>query len=81
MTASIRLKLNSSGTRQAALTSPEVRAAVAVVAEAIADSARGRTDDPVTVTHAGRSRARSYVRRLGSGAAGEADDRALGSSL
>ena len=73
----VRFELN----RSAVLTSEEVRAAVNDVAEGIAARARLATTDEIIVADAGRSRARSYVRRLGSGAAGEANDRALGRSI
>ena len=76
-----RIELNKRGVREAALTSAEVRAAVRQVAEGIASRARGVTDDEIQVAEGGRSRARAYVRRLGSGAAGEAQDRALGRSI
>ena len=76
-----RLELNHVTFDDAALKSPEVRAAVRQVAEGIASRARGVTDDEIQVAEGGRSRARAYVRRLGSGAAGEAQDRALGRSI
>ena len=63
------------------LQSPEMRAAVRGVAEAMAGRARGMTSDPIVVAEGGRSRARAYVRRLGSGGRGEAHDRALGRSI
>lgn len=77
----LRIELDRAAVRAAALTSEEVRAEIAARAERIADSARSKTDDDIVTAHAGRSRARSYVRRLGSGQQGEAKDRALGSSL
>jgi hypothetical protein len=46
-----------------------------------AAAAQARTADEIVTQDAGRSRARSYVTRLGSGARGEAKDRALGSSI
>lgn len=81
MATSVRFELNKAGIRAVALTSPEVRAAVHDVAQGVASRAAGKTDDEIVVQDAGKSRARSYVRRLGSGARGEAADRALGSSL
>lgn len=81
MASSIRIDLNRDGIRAAALTSPQVRAMIAAKAEKVAEAARGHTDDEIVTAHAGKSRARSYVRRLGSGAAGEAKDRALGGSI
>lgn len=77
----IRLELDRQAIRQVALQSEGVRAAVRDIAEATAARARSVTDDEIIVANAGRSRARSYVRRLGSGAAGEAHDRALGRSI
>jgi hypothetical protein len=77
----IRLELDRDGIRYAALTSPEVRSEIKQRAEAIAESARGATDDRIVVNEGGRSRARAYVTRLDSGARGEAKDRALGSSI
>lgn len=76
-----RLEINRAGIREAALTSPEVRAAVRDIAEGIASRARGATEDEIVVAEGGRSRARAYVRRLGSGARGEAHDRALGRAI
>lgn len=78
----LRIELDRSGVREAALTSPEVRAAVAQVAEKMANAARSRTENKIEVTHAGRSRARSYVRMLGADAAAEeAKERILGSAI
>lgn len=78
----VKLKLDRAGIREAALTSREVRAAVARAAEAIAARAASVTDDEIEVVHAGRSRARSYVRRVGAdAAANEAHDRALGRAI
>jgi len=77
---SIRFEFNRDAIRAAALTSPEVRAAVKDKAEAIADRVRGATDDRIVVNEGGRSRARAYVVRLDGGAAAEAHDRALGRS-
>lgn len=79
--ASIRFDFNRANLRTAALTSPQVRAVIAQRAEAIAAQARSNTDDPIVTNHAGRSRARSYVRRLGSGELGESKDRALGKAM
>jgi len=79
--ATFRIDLNRAGIREAALTSPEVRAAVHAAAEGIAARARSLTDDEIDVHEGGRDRARAYVRRLGSGAQGEAEDRALGRSI
>ena len=69
------------GSMKSVLTSSEVRAMIAARAERIAAAARARTDDEIVTADAGKSRARSYVRRLDSGAQGEARDRALGSSI
>ena len=76
-----RIEINRAGIRSAALQSPQVRAAVVAIAQGIAAQARGATDDEIIVHDAGKSRARAYVRRLGSGARGEANDRALGRSI
>jgi hypothetical protein len=81
MAQSFRIELNRAGIRELALTSPEVRAAVRATAESIAARARSATRDEIDVAEGGTSRARAYVRRLGSGAAGEANDRALGRSV
>lgn len=78
---SVRFELNRDGVRHAALTSPEIRAAVKAKADAIASRARGLTDDEIVVNEGGRSRARAYVVRLDGGAAAEASDRALGRSV
>lgn len=78
---SVRLDFDRNALREVALTSPQVRAMIAAKADEIAASARSRTDDEIVTAHAGKSRARSYVRRLGSGARGEAQDRALGGSV
>jgi hypothetical protein len=75
-----RIEINRRGIRQM-LTSPEMRARVRAEAEGIAARARSATDDRIVVAEGGASRARAYVRRLGSGAAGEANDRALGRSV
>ena len=75
-----RIEFNRGSMREV-LTSPEMRAAVRAQAEEIAGRARGATDDEIVVAEGGRSRARAYVRRLGSGAAGEAHDRTLGRSI
>ena len=64
------------------LNSGEVRAAVSAIAEGMASRARGMTDDEIEVkVHNRRDRVGAYVNRLGSGAAGEAHDRALGRSI
>ena len=78
---SFRFDHSRDGIREVALTSPEIRAMIAARAERIAAAARGKTGDEIVTAHAGKSRARSYVRRLDSGAAGEANDRALGSAI
>jgi hypothetical protein len=77
----VRIELDRAGVREAALSSPEVRDAVSAIAQRIASEAQSKTDDEIVVNDAGQSRARSYVTRLGSGARGEAEDRALGSSI
>lgn len=69
------------GSLGSVLKSDEIRAAVKARAERMADAARSMTNDEIVVSERGRSRARAYVRRLGSGAAGEAKDRALGRSI
>lgn len=80
--AKMRIELDRAGVREAALTSPEVRAAVGQVAEKMAAAARGRTENIIEVIHAGKSRARSYVRMLGADAAREeAKERILGSAI
>lgn len=64
------------------LSSPEVRAAIAGIAESMAARARAMTDDEIRVeVHKRRDRVGAYITRLGSGAAGEAHDRALGRSI
>lgn len=75
-----RIELNRAGVREV-LTSPEMRGAVRGIADQIAARARNMTEDEIDVAEGGRSRARAYVRRLGSGARGEAHDRALGRSI
>lgn len=86
----IRVEMDREGVRHAALTSPEVRAAVRAKAEEIAS--RARTIDSATgvsspksdivVTDGGRSRARAYIRAVGPAAAArEAKYRVLGRSL
>lgn len=80
--AKFKIELDRAGIREAALTSPEVREAVAERAERIAAAARGRTDLEIEVVNAGRSRARSYVRMLGAEAAPtEAKHRILGTAI
>ena len=81
MASNARIELNRAAVRSVALTSPEVRGAVRQIAEQAASRARSQTDDEIVVGEGGRSRARAYVRRLGSGAAGEARDRILGRSI
>lgn len=81
MTTSVRFDFNRDGIREAALTSAEVRAAVKARADRMAERARSQTRDEIVVHEGGRSRARAYVTRLGSSAAGEANDRALGRSI
>lgn len=76
----VQVKVNGAALGEI-LRSRPVRAEVARRAENVAAAARRKTDDKIITAHAGRSRARSYVRRLGSGARGEANDRALGSSI
>lgn len=64
------------------LKSAEVAAATKSAAEDIAARASGRTDDPIVVAQSAPiRRARAAVLRLGSGAQGEAKDRALGGSV
>ncbi len=78
--ADVRFKFKR-GSLGPVLKSSEVRAMLAARAELAASRARSFTDDEIVVQHAGNKRARSYVTRLGSGARGEAKDRALGRSL
>jgi len=77
----IKWEWNRGGIRAAALNSDGVRAEVERIAQSAAQRARSMTDDEIEVEMAGRSRARAYIRRLGSGTVGEAKDRALGRSL
>ena len=79
--ATVRIELNRDGIREAVLRSDKVRAAIRAKAEEIAANARNQTDDEIVVGEGGSSRARAYVTRLGSGARGEAKDRALGRSI
>lgn len=82
MAKRFKIDLDRAGVRAAALTSPEVRAAIAETAERMATAARSRTDNEIVVTNAGRSRARSYVRMLGPDAERtEARDRILGTAI
>lgn len=79
--ARARIEIDRSGIGNV-LKSTEVRAAVGQAAELIAARARSATDNPVSVRHAGQSRARSYVSLDGpDGAREEADDRPLGRAL
>lgn len=78
----VRIELNRDGVRQAALTSPEVRAELARIGEATASRARSQTNNEVEVVEGGKGRARVYVRMLGADAAAlEAKERILGRSL
>lgn len=77
-----RVVINTRKFGDALLRSAAVRDEVARLTEQAAATARGFTSDEiVTVPRQGRNRARGYVRRLGSGAAGEARDGALSRSL
>lgn len=79
--ADSRFEPNSSGIRQVA-TSPAMRSGIRQAAERIAGRARSATDDEIVVREGSRgNRAHAWVARLGSGAAGEAKDRALGRSV
>jgi len=87
---SFRINLDRAGVREAALTSPEVRAALRTVADEIADRARsidaaeGVTSKPseITVSEGGTSRARAYIHAEGAAAAArEAKYRILGRAL
>ena len=81
MVNAVRVDLKSSGLRTIA-NAPPMDAAVKQIAEGIGSRARANTDDEIVVRgDYGHSRARAYVVRLGSGAAGEAQDRALGRSV
>jgi hypothetical protein len=81
MVSTVRVDLKSSGIRQVA-DSPAMNAEVTRIAENIGARARANTDDEIVVRGGyGNSRGRAYVVRLGSGAAGEAKDRALGRSI
>ena len=79
--AQMRLEISRDGVREAALTSPEVRAAVRQAAEAIAARATG-PDAEIKIVDAGTSRARSYVVNVSpKAAAAEAKYRILGRAL
>jgi hypothetical protein len=79
--ADLRIDLDTAALRRIA-DSPPMNAAVTRVAENIGSRARANTDDDVVVRGGyGNSRGRAYVVRLGSGARGEAKDRALGRSI
>lgn len=78
----VTIKIDREAVRRAALTGPDVRAALRQIAEGVASRAAGASGDEVTVYEGGKDRARVYVRRMGGGAAAqEAKDRALGRSL
>lgn len=81
--ASVDIRLNHSGIKEAALTSPEVRGQLRKMAEAMAARARTQTDLEIEVTEGvGRSRAGARVWMLGAQAARvEAKHRILGRSL
>jgi hypothetical protein len=80
MVNAVRVDLKSSGIRKVA-DSPQMNAELTRKAETMASRARANTDDPIVVRGGfGNSRGRTYIVRLGSGAAGEAKDRALGRS-
>ena len=76
---SLRIDLNHDAVRKAAL--QDTRPAGRAVAEAIANRARGATDDRIVVNEGGRNRWRYYVVRLDGGAQAEAQDRALGRAV
>ena len=77
-----RIKIDQKALGDAMLRSDATRQLVAMLTERVAGKARGLTSDEiVTAPEQGRRRARGYVRRLGSGAAGEARDGALSRSL
>lgn len=79
--ANQKFELNRAGIG-ALLKSSGMRAAIESRAEAMASRARAMTDDPIEVTvHQRKDRVGAYVTRLGSGARGEAHDRALGRSI
>lgn len=87
---SFRIDLDRAGVREAALTSPEVRAALRTFADNIAarataiDAGEGVTSKPseIDVEEGGTSRARVYVRAIGAAAAArEAKYRILGRAL
>ena len=77
---SLRIEINTSGIRRAALYSPEVGAAIMQVAEGIASRARGATSDEIKV-ETQRRKDRLGVSIIRENAAGEAKDRALGRSV
>lgn len=77
----VRIDLDRDGVRAAALTSQGVRDELRARAERIAAAASAASGDDVVVNEGGVSRARFYVTRLGSGAQGEANDRALGTAI
>lgn len=80
--AKFRFDMDKTGVRAVALNSAKVREAIEARAEAMAARARVTTDDEIEVTvHQRKDRVGAYVTRLGSGAAGEANDRALGRSI
>jgi hypothetical protein len=84
-----RIELDSRGVQAAALKSPEVRAAVRAIAEDMAGRARqaaSNGNEFVVTERTPYRRAGAYVHRVGtpesgSGAAGEAQDRALGRAM
>ena len=87
---SFRLELDRAGVREAALTSPEIRAELRRIAEGVADRARsigageGVTSHPseIEVGEGGTTRGRAYVRAVGDAAAArEAKYRILGRAL
>ena len=78
---SVRFEFDRKALGDATVRSEGTRAELERIAQSAAQRARSMTDDEIEVEMAGRSRARAYIRRLGSGTVGEAKDRALGRSL
>ena len=87
---SFRIELDRAGVREAALSSPEVRAALRTIADGIAERARGidagegvtSHQSEITVSEGGTNRARAYVHANGAAAAArEAKYRILGRAL
>jgi hypothetical protein len=74
--SSVRIELDNAKLAKAAL--QDSRPAGRTIAEAIAERARGATDDRIVVNEGGQKRWRFYIVRLDGGATAEAQDRNLG---